>query len=127
LPPVVESAEQDLHVVVGADPVAVGQGGVDRAVRLERPDAEMDRGGGIPDQDFGRIGGGNPVRRRELGESGEHRRVGPGVLGEPAVHLDVGLDPRRPDLQIPRPSVVDDRGIDQDGQGERQVAQHRGS
>ncbi len=41
LPAVVEGAEIDLDVVVGADPVAVRQGGVDRPVHLEGADPEM--------------------------------------------------------------------------------------
>ena len=36
------------------------------------------------------------------------------------VHLDLGLDPGRPHVQISRPAVIDVRGVDQSGQGERQ-------
>ncbi len=63
LPRVVEGAEQDLDVVVGRNPVAIGESGVHRAVRLERPDSEMDGGGRIPDQHFGGIRSRNAVRR----------------------------------------------------------------
>jgi hypothetical protein len=54
----VERVEVNLDVVVGADPVAVGEGVSDRPVGLERPNAEIDGGGRIPDADFGRIGRG---------------------------------------------------------------------
>jgi hypothetical protein len=124
---VVEGAEQDLDVIVGADPVAIRERGVHAAVGLVGPDPEMDGGGRVPDQDLGRIGRGHAVHRRELGEAGEHRGVAPGILGEPSVHLDLGLESRRPGVQVPRPAVIDVRGIDQGRQGERQVAQHRGS
>ena len=58
---VVEGAEQNLDVVVGGDPIAVGQGGVNRPVRLERPDPEVNRGRGVPDQHLGTVRRGNPI------------------------------------------------------------------
>jgi hypothetical protein len=40
---VVKCVEQDLHIVVGINVVAVGQRGVDCTVRFKCPDAEVDR------------------------------------------------------------------------------------
>ena len=71
---VVVRVDQQVDLVVGLDLVALGEGGVRSAVGLERLDPEMDRTGGIPDQDFGRLGGGRgsirrpwPLRRADLG------------------------------------------------------------
>jgi hypothetical protein len=53
LAPVVECAEQDLHVVVRGDAVPVGQRGVDRAMRFEGAYAEQNPSRRIPDKHFG--------------------------------------------------------------------------
>src|SRR2546423_14268406 len=61
--PIVERAEQDLHVVVAEDLVAVGERGGRPAVPVGRADPEVDRGGGGPDEHLCRIRGGNAVVR----------------------------------------------------------------
>ena len=79
-----QGAEQDLHVVVGADLVAIGKRCVRRAVRLVGADAEMHGGRRIPDEHVRGIGGGNAVVRGELRESGEHGGLLPDGLVEDA-------------------------------------------
>ena len=111
LAPIVEGAEQDLDLIVGRDPVPISQRGVDRAVRLEGPDAEMNGGGGVPDEDLGRIGCGHAIGGRELGESGQHCGPGPGRLVQLPVHRDLGLLPGHPHVQLPGPAVIGARWV----------------
>ena len=101
--PVVERAQEDLDVVVAEDLIAVGQARRGAAVPLERPDAEIDRGRRVPDQDLRGVRRGHAVVGGVLGEAGEERGPGPDRLVEPAVHGDGGVDARRLHL---RPAVV---------------------
>ena len=106
LPPVVERAEVDLHVVVGVDAVAIGQGGPDGARSRARADAEENRGGRVPDEHRGLVLRGPAVGRRVLGEAGEARGLLPDRLVEMAVHLDRRLEPGDVDLDLVEPAVV---------------------
>src|SRR5439155_446223 len=96
-------AQEDLDVVVAEDLIAVGQARRGAAVALERPDAEIDRGGRVPDQDLRGVRRGHAVVGGVLREAGEERGPGPDGLVEPAVHGDGGVDARRLHL---RPAVV---------------------
>jgi hypothetical protein len=111
LAPVVEGAEHDRHVVVGGDPVAVGEGGVDLPVRLARANAEVDRRRRVPDQHVGRVGGGNPVLRVELRKIAQPGCSGPGRLVEHAVDLDARVDPRSGDRGTAKPPAEDQQGV----------------
>ena len=123
---VVERAEQDLDEVVRADLVAVGERGVHLAVRLVGPDAEVDGGRGIPDQDLGRVHRRHAVHGRELGEAGEQRRLRPGRLVQRPVHRQLRLQPGRVHVQPAGAPVVDGGRIGVTEEQE-QRQQHGGS
>ena len=71
---VVERPDEQLDAVVAEDLVTIAKRGMHGAVRLIGPDAEVDGGRRVPDEHFGGVFGGDTVARRELRESGEHRR-----------------------------------------------------
>jgi hypothetical protein len=123
---VVEGAEQELHVVVAADAVAVGERRVDRAVPLVRAYAEVDRRRRVPDQDLRRILGRNAVDRRELREPGQEGGLPPHRLVEPTVDLDVGLQARDPHLELTLPTAVDRVRWRRAGAGQGVREQHDG-
>ena len=110
---VVERAQQNLDVIVGCDPVAVGQRRVDRPMGFVGPDAEVNRGRRVPDQNLGRVRCRYAVGRRELGESIEDRGLSPDRLVQLAVDLDrdVRLDPGHPHIELPRATTIRDRRI----------------
>ena len=54
-------------------------------VRVEGANADVQRGGGVPDQDLGGIGRGNAVDRRELGKPGQDGGRLPLGFVEPAI------------------------------------------
>jgi hypothetical protein len=113
---VVEGAEEDLHVVVGADPVAVGEGGARRAMGLEGADAEVDRGGRVPDEDLGGVLARHAVLRRELREAGEQRGVRPLRLIEPPIEGETGLvEAWRLDADLAGATAVDRLGGEETG------------
>ncbi len=103
----------NLHVVVGRDLVAIGERRVHGAVRLERANADVQRGRRIPDQHLRRIGRGDAVERRELREAGEQRGLLPDRFVEHTVdHRDarLALDARNVDLELIVTSDVRRRG-----------------
>ena len=102
-----ERVEVDLDVVVGADVIAVGERRADRRVRLEGANAEVDRVGRIPDEDFGGVGRRLMVDGLIDREAGEQRRAAPDGFVEDAVDLRVGGDSRDGHRQIAGASVVD--------------------
>jgi len=103
--------EQQLDLIVALDVVAVGQGGAHhRAVRLERPDAEVDRVGRVPDQHLGRILGGAAVGGKVLRESGEPRRLAPDRLVQLAIHPDGRLDAWDGDVELAGAATIDGGG-----------------
>jgi hypothetical protein len=119
LPPVIERPDEELHLVVGADAVALGERRADVAVRLVGAHAEVDRGGRVPDEDLCGVGGGDAVLRRELREAGEEGGLLPDGLVELAVHHDLGGGTGRLDLRLPRAAVVDRRIGDDEREQQR--------
>ena len=108
---VVEGAEEDLHEIVGEDLVAIGQRGMHVPVRLECPDAEVDRVRRVPDEHLGRVGGRDAVHRRILREAAEHRRPRPLGLVQHAIDRRSRIESRRMDVEIAGAAVVDQRRI----------------
>ena len=105
--PVVVGVEKDLDLVVAADVVAVGAGGADHvAVGLVRADAEVDRGGAVPDEHLGPLLGGPRVHRLVLREAGEVGGAGPHGLVEHAVHHDRLLEAGDADVELALAAVV---------------------
>ena len=106
--PVIEvGIEQDRHVVVRVDVVAVGQRGAHHgSVLFERADAEVDRVGRVPHEHLGRILGGAAIHGTVLGEMGEHGGLAPHRVIEHAVDLGLGLDAREVHVELlGRPAV----------------------
>ncbi len=116
---VVKSAEQNLHVVVGCDLVAIGERRVDGAVRLEGPNAEMQCSWRIPDENLRGVGRGNAVVRRELRESGEQISLLPHRLVEHAVHGRFSREPGNTGVQLVVATDVG-RGDHQHGEANEQ-------
>ena len=119
-----EGAEKDLDIVVGRDLVAVGVRDVHRAMRLPRPDTDVDRGGGIPHEHFRGVAGCDAILGGELREAGKERGPGPGGIVQPAVHHGVHLEPRDGHMQLPMASIERlawsdaDRGNERGHEGE---------
>jgi len=124
----VEGVEVDLDIVVGADAVAVGQRVRDGAVRLEGANAEVDRGGRVPDEDVGGVGRGALVGRLVLREAGEERRPAPGGLVEPPIDGGIRFDPGWRDGRLARSTVIDGgrRGRELERGGENREDVSRG-
>ena len=125
---VVEGVDQDLHVVVGRDLVAVGERRVHRAVRLERPHAEVDGRRRVPHQHLRRVLGRTSVRRGVLREAGQDGRAVPHRLVQCAVDGDQRLEMGDPHLDRPRDPGVDrrlGRALQHDREERKQVASPR--
>jgi hypothetical protein len=99
----------DLDIVVGADAIAVGERRRDDAVRLIGANAEIDRGGRVPDADVGRVGRGTLIEWLVERKPREQRGTLPGGLVEPAIDDDVGFEARRSDGDLTGKSVMDER------------------
>jgi hypothetical protein len=123
---VVERAEEDLHVVVGRDLVAISECRVDRAMRLERADAEVDRRGRIPHEHVGGIGRWNPIVGRELREPREHVRLLPHRLVENAVHGHIARETGNADVQLILTADICDREHRSDSHYEKESREHFG-
>ena len=129
---VVEGVEVEDDVVVVVEVVAVGHGGADGGGdAVVGDDAEVDRVGGVPDEDLGPLLRGAAVHRLVLPEAGEAGGLGPGGLVEDAVHPDLGrLDARDLGgggaLAFDRPALS--RGVGggggDDGLDEQQECEH---
>ncbi len=68
---VIERADEQLHYVVGKDPVPVGERGVHFPREARGANAEIDRGGRVPDSYFGRVDRRLAIDRLEVRETGE--------------------------------------------------------
>ena len=107
MPPVHERREDELHVVVAVDQVAVRERRVHRAVRLERADPEVDRGRAVPDEHLRRIRCHPAVDREVLGESVEERGLLPDRRAQRPVDVDLVVEPWDPDVEIALLAIVD--------------------
>lgn len=125
---VVEGVEEYLYPVVGADAIAIGEGGVDGAMALEGANPEIDRRRRVPHEDFGGILGGAPVDGQVFGEPGERRGATPGGFVEGRVDRHPGVvEARDGDGGLAREAGItraaEQREVEGDGRGERHVAQ----
>jgi hypothetical protein len=121
--PVVERAEEDLHVVVAEDLIAVSERCRRPAVQLEGADAEVDRAGGVPDEHLRRVGGGHAVVGRVLREARQDRGVGPHRVLQVSVNERGGFEPRNLHVELPRAARVDAERVGGEGEGEGAVNQ----
>ena len=103
----VERIEMDLHVVVGANPVAVGQGGAHGSVRFVGTNTEEDRVRRIPHEHIGRIGRRPSVNGHVEREASQHRGALPHQLIQFAIHRNVSLDARNGDNGLMLAAVKD--------------------
>ena len=108
---VVECAEQNLHIVVAKDLIAVGERRGGTAMQLVGANPEVDGVARVPDQDLRRVDGRNTVVRRVLREAGQERGVRPCRIPEIAVDDDVGLHTGDPHLELARAARVDSWGV----------------
>jgi hypothetical protein len=104
---VVERAEQDLHVVVAEDLIAVGQCRRGLAMQLEGADAEVDRIRGVPHQHLRRVHRRHAVVRGVLRKARQQRRARPRRIAEVAVDHDVGVESWNPHVQLALAARVD--------------------
>ncbi len=74
---IVERAQEDLYIVVGEDPVTVGQIGVYLSMRLTRANPEVNGARRVPHPHLGRVDGGHAIDRLEVGEPSKDRRAAP--------------------------------------------------
>jgi hypothetical protein len=81
-------------------------------VRLEGPDAKVDRGRRIPDENVGGIGRRPLIRGLIERKACEERGLAPLRLIEVRVDGDVGVDARRRDSELSGAAVVDGRRRD---------------
>ena len=109
--PIVERAEQDLHVVVTEDLIAVGERRRGLAVQLVGADPEVDCARGVPHEHLGRVDRGHAVVRGVLREARQQRGARPRRVGQVAVDHDLGVESRNPDLQLALAARVDSQGI----------------
>lgn len=105
-PLVVERLDEQLYKIVAEIFVTIGQRGVDRAVRLECANAEINFVIGIPHEHFRRVLGRRAVHRRVLREAGQDCRVAPGGLVQRAIDFDFSGDLRSHDRGLRRPAIV---------------------
>ena len=101
LPAVAEGAEEELHVVVGVDAIAVGEGRLHAVGAGLRAHAEMQRRRRVPDEHVGLAAGRTAVDRRVSREAGQARGLLPHGLVEHAVDHDLGVDAGRLHLELP--------------------------
>jgi len=114
MPAVAERAQEELHVVVSVDLVAVGERGLHALGPGLRPYAEIQGGRRVPDEDLGLARGLAAIDGGVAREAAQPRGLLPDRLVERPVELDVGLDPRRPDAETAR-----EPGEDIGGDGRR--------
>lgn len=92
------------------------------------PHADVQRGGAVPDEDFGAVLRGDPVIGKKLREAREQGGVLPHRFGELSVHREVRLGARRLDSDLAASAVINGaargrvgpRGSGADGQKGRQ-------
>jgi hypothetical protein len=97
--PVVVSAQENDHVIVRLNAIAIGKRGADAARRRRGANAEVHGDRRVPHEHIGGVLGRCAINGGVARKPGQHGRLLPDGFAQTAIDIDRLIDPRRLDIE----------------------------